>query len=183
MSVINVYSLNADPREISFVLQPEELSLEGDAVAQGPARIRGEIYRLGEKIYFRGRVEAELRLTCSRCLKEFDYPVSAPLLLVALPAEAPARPAEAGGRSGEEPDATLTYAHEQLDLRPEIRTALILAVPMKPLCREDCRGLCAACGRPLDTGCGCGETVADSPFAVLQKLQAPPRTDGNGESG
>jgi uncharacterized protein len=68
--------------------------------------------------------------------------------------------------------ATIFYTGDILDLLPEIQGTLMLAVPMKPLCREDCPGLCPQCGQSLSEGlCACTRENGDGPFSVLKKFK------------
>jgi uncharacterized protein len=81
----------------------------------------------------------------------------------------------------EAPDAdedTYPLAGDYLDLRPLVRDALLLELPLAPLCQEDCRGLCPTCGADLNRGpCGCGPAVTDPRWAALDSLRVP----GTGE--
>jgi uncharacterized protein len=61
-----------------------------------------------------------------------------------------------------------------IDLGPWFRELLALALPVQPLCREDCRGLCPRCGADRnEESCGCTEVKAGSPFEVLSRLKIP----------
>ncbi len=110
--------------------------------------------KTGESVSVRGTVTTFARLECARCLGSFDRAVRAPLEVFAERA--------GSGRRGDEQtlerdDYMKFHDGRQLDLRDEAREALLLEVPMVPLCREDCRGLCPRCGADLNAGpCGCG---------------------------
>lgn len=63
------------------------------------------------------------------------------------------------------------YEGDRIDLGEEVRQSIILALPMKPVCREDCLGLCSHCGRNLNKEkCGCKEEEIDERLAKLGKL-------------
>ncbi|MRR10305.1 DUF177 domain-containing protein, partial [bacterium] len=67
--------------------------------------------------------------------------------------------------------AAIEYRKGEIDLWPELREAVLLALPLKPLCREDCRGICPACGRDLNEGsCGCREDRGDHRWDKLREL-------------
>jgi uncharacterized protein len=96
-------------------------------------------------------VSAKVGLTCSRCLERYESP---------LPAFV-------------EVHAPLTQT--AIDLQEEVRQSLALALPLKPLCRTDCRGLCPHCGKNLNQAlCDCaGEAAAQRPFAKLKQFRIP----------
>jgi DUF177 domain-containing protein len=70
--------------------------------------------------------------------------------------------------------ALLIDGHHDLHLADLIRQYLLLAVPMHPLCREDCKGLCPQCGRNLNNGgCTCNTESGDERWAALKRLLNP----------
>ncbi len=69
---------------------------------------------------------------------------------------------------------TSYYRDDQIDLNELMREQFYLALPMKPLCREDCKGLCAQCGTNLNTGtCDCAPVWEDPRLAALKALKGP----------
>lgn len=82
---------------------------------------------------------------------------------------------------GGDPETTYPLVGDQLDLEPLARDAVVLELPLAPLCRADCRGLCPTCGadRNLE-GCGCEEVQRDPRWAALDALREQP---GPGEAG
>jgi uncharacterized metal-binding protein YceD (DUF177 family) len=117
-----------------------------------------------------GRLTGKLELTCSRCLEPFTLPVAIDFDLRYVPRT---ENVGEGEKEVEEDDlATAFYSDDQIDLGHLIVEQLQLALPMKPLCDEDCRGLCAQCGTNLNTGsCDCSQTWEDPRLAVLKKLK------------
>jgi uncharacterized protein len=135
------------------------LSVVGTVVpAEELVRIDVELESVSDGILATGRVEATWRSECRRCLAEVT-----------------------GAARGEfqelfEPDAregeTYPLQHEHIDLEPLAREALLLELPLAPLCREDCRGLCPVCGvdrnrRP----CRCSPAAEDPRWKVLDELR------------
>jgi uncharacterized protein len=126
-----------------------------------------------------GQVQTRLRLDCGRCLEPFEIPVDSAFELRYVPALA-APPAQgAAGRGGEEAEAevaeddltTAYYKDETLDLGELMREQFVLALPMKPLCSEACKGLCPACGTNLNKGtCDCKPVWNDPRLAGLQGI-------------
>lgn len=171
MLKINVLSVSEDAQSFSYEIPPKAMELDADIQLKGPVSVAGELYRLGKKIVIRGRLSAALMLTCSRCLVEMKYDLQTRWDALAVPVEEmEASPAAADDpEAGDEVEAFLGYENDQLDLLPEIRSVLILAIPMKPLCREDCPGLCPHCGLPLaDRHCHAEAENSDSPFLRLK---------------
>ncbi len=156
---------------------PEVFDLEREGVSlEGPVRVEGTLLRAREEVYFRGSLTTRLSLLCSRCVARFSTPVEEEMTVNFLPfSRAPSE--EEVELSSEELDISL-YEGGLIELQGAVRDQLSLAVPMKPLCREDCKGLCPICGAELNKGpCGCQEDARDPRLQVLAKLK------GKGEKG
>jgi uncharacterized protein len=150
--------------------QPGEVADPGDAYRVAtPVELAFEIHKDKDLFRLVGSVKAELELACSRCLEPLRLPVAAPFDLRYLPA---ARAAEEPEREVREEDlGTSYYDHDELDLNELMREQFYLVLPMKPLCREDCRGLCPQCGINRNTGtCGCSLAWEDPRLAALKSL-------------
>ena len=110
-----------------------------------------------------GTVTAPWTGQCRRCLKEASGTLVAEVREVFEP----------------EPEEGETYplAHDQIDLEPLAREAVVLELPPAPLCKEDCRGLCAQCGADLNDGpCSC-EAPVDPRWAALDELRSATTDD------
>ncbi len=110
-------------------------------------------------IMIRGRLYSNAVVDCARCNEPFEYKVTLELDdHFYLRDEGP-------------PDAFRISDAGVLDLGPLVREEAISAVPMQPICRPDCQGLCIDCGQNLnEADCGCDEQLIDPRFAVLQQL-------------
>ena len=173
---------------------PRELAFEGDAAwwrelgrpeneveprLAGAVRVRIHAPKMGEDVSLEGVAEAELECGCSRCLARYRHALREPFRIVLEPAgarvpsdpEAAAALARDGMCLGDELDAGW-YRGSEIDLRHYLQEVVVLALPVQPLCREDCRGLCPHCGvdRNVET-CTCAEATPSSPFAVLRRLR------------
>ena len=188
--------LSDDPQEFSFAgARPwlEGLSRDAElaeALAED-AEIGLRAHRMGEDLYVEGALTAAFELGCGRCLKRYRQPVREPFRLVLEPAGArvPADPegAEALARDGlwlsEELEAGW-FRGPEVELGPFFVEVIAAALPFKPLCQEDCAGLCPGCGidRNEET-CDCREERPASPFSVLAGLRDKLAKDaGDGES-
>lgn len=176
MLVIPVSHIPAEGKDIDDVLTPESLQLEADeGFALEEGRIRGRLERgEDEGVHFRGRLEGRLDFQCGRCLEPFTDRLDADLDLFFLPRHQDAADEE------EEQEVQLSdrdmvvtyYAEERIDLGEMVREQIHLAVPMRRLCREDCKGLCPSCGANRNlTACDCRKAEeTDERMAPLRKL-------------
>jgi len=138
------------PGETLRVPFEERVTLHSDGGAvQAQARGRVQLDRAAAGVRLRGHVEAELPLACSRCLGSL-----AETLRVDLDEEFSVGegPAPRGGELGPEDFVSWIGAGHQLDVSEVVRQHLQLAVPMAPLCRPDCQGLCPVCGANWNDG-------------------------------
>ena len=123
----------------------------------------------GRRYRLAGHVISTLEMSCSRCLEPLALPIDAAFDLEYLPRS---ENVGEGEREIQEDDlATAFYADETIDLGTLIAEQLHLAVPMKPLCSETCRGLCPQCGTNLNVAsCACRPTREDPRLAGLKAL-------------
>jgi uncharacterized protein len=164
---------------------PEHRSLPRELAE--PLRFHLAAHWIGEDLYLEGRLEGALELECSRCLARYRHRLSEPFRLVLEPAGArlPADPegAKALARNGlclGEEIETGWFQGQELELDAFFAELVALALPVQPLCREDCAGLCPRCGADRNReSCRCREIESESPFAVLSKLR---KGRGEGES-
>ncbi len=140
-------------------------------IDEGTFPIKGEVMliNIGGKVLVQGKLTAQSTLSCGRCLKPFTtgipikieeefYPTIDVLTGVKLP-------------EPEDPGAFKIDEHHVLDLSEAIRQYIVMALPMKPLCREDCAGICSQCGKDLNEGeCNCPTETTDPRWAELLKL-------------
>jgi len=152
---------------------PEAFAAEDGFRLIAPARLTAVLHKDDDRYRLVGRLATRMELRCSRCLEPFAVPVDAPLELRYLPQ------ALAGSKDDDPDDdpTTTFYSDDQIDLDQIVREQCYLAIPMKPLCRADCQGLCAMCGTNLNLErCSCEPRWVDPRLAVLQTLVSP-RTD------
>ena len=152
--------------------QPAEV--EGDADAYqivAPVELEFDIHKDKDKFRLLGRVRAQLELTCSRCIEAYRFPIDAEFDQRYLPASAVSADAET--EVGDDDLETSYYSDDQIDLNELMREQFYLALPMKPLCREDCKGLCPHCGTNLNTGtCDCAAVWEDPRLAALKAIKS-----------
>ena len=166
-----------------MIIQVSELPEEGltfDDVAAFPSAFADRTWLLdgvhltltpdGQDVMVDGSIEATVPQLCSRCLEPFPSKVAASVGVHLTP-----RPATGGDSSelGEDDLDTDFYVNDQLDLDRLIEAETTLALPMKPLCRTDCRGLCPVCGVNRNvTACRCEVRQPDPRLAALKQFNA-----------
>lgn len=151
-----------------------ELSLEHLGMSRpwlGPrVSVTYELSRIYGKILGKFEAKAHFELPCSRCLENFQAEARAKFLV-----NFEERPPEADERKGldpEDPELNVAFYDDDLiEFGDEVRQELELQLPFAPLCRPDCRGLCAVCGgNKNEKECKCGDVPKNNPFQGLEKL-------------
>lgn len=140
------------------------ITIEGDNKYQITGK--AEFLRTDRAILVRAHLETLIRCTCSRCLKEFPYTIH-----INFEEEFfPTIDVKDGTRLTlpEEPNLFTIDNKHILSLREAIREYLLINMPMKPLCSEDCSGLCPVCGKNLnEDSCLCQWESSDSRWSPL----------------
>lgn len=162
MLKLDVARLKRSPGEstrfdLSAGLPPLELGGER-FVFTGPVRAGLVVSNTGETLTVEGELAGSLSLTCGRCLESYNYSFTAPIEETYAPA------AEGSGEA-------IPFSGDLLDITPEALKSVILSLPMKMLCREECSGLCPRCGKNLNEGrCACTGEEVDPRLSVLRNL-------------
>ena len=145
----------------------EALSRTGAVDFQFPTAVPIELhhYRVGADLLFRGRFDASVTGTCARCLSDYSFPLAEDFRFVLKPAAV-----DSSERELSEEDLSLSfYDGDEVDLSPLVREAMMLALPTRPLCKDDCRGLCPHCGTNRNLrACDCRDEWIDPRLEVLR---------------
>jgi uncharacterized protein len=168
--ILDVAKIREPRHRIARTDQPSAFEADEAYRILAPVELEADLRKDHEKIRLTGSLRTVLELECSRCLEGYTLPVDTTFDLLYLPAAE--APAQGGEREVEEDDLdTAFYRDGIIDLAGLVREQLYLALPMKPLCREDCRGLCPACGTNLNTSsCSCANEWEDPRLAPLRAL-------------
>ena len=153
------------PSKLRF--EATEFSLAGNVVIEGRlVKIDGDAYRL------RGRVHVGVVVPCSRCLESFETEISEKLDLMYLPESRNVAPeGEVDRGLGDDEISVSFYRDHQIDLAHMVLEQIVLALPMKPVCTEDCRGLCPECGSNRNVEpCACVRDDVDPRWDSLKSL-------------
>ncbi|MBI5099264.1 MAG: DUF177 domain-containing protein [Nitrospirae bacterium] len=129
-----------------------------------------KVFRFKKRVLIEGTAKISVALKCGRCLKEALLPFDIAFKEEYIPAE------DIRGEIEQElSDRDLDlgfYSNDELDIKEIVKEQVLLSVPMKPLCRDDCRGLCLVCGKDLNEGaCNCRKEEIDPRLAPLAKFK------------
>lgn len=139
---------------------------DGSEVALVSAHL--ELYKTVQEIIISGGIKTRIKFQCSRCLKEFDRELDIPVSVVYHPIED--MRAERHELKDDEMDMGF-YKGDVLDLQDVLKEQVLLSMQMKPLCDENCRGICPKCGKDLNVDvCHCESKETDSRLEVLKNL-------------
>jgi uncharacterized metal-binding protein YceD (DUF177 family) len=135
----------------------------------GTIDVRAVVDKIQLQLLVRADVEADMQLTCARCLEPFEGPVAGRFEALFVPLRMDHVADSLAHRIERESERIEYYAAGLVELGDLAVEALELAVPIKPLCRGNCKGLCPSCGRNWNEGpCGCrGGEPFHTPFKGL----------------
>jgi uncharacterized metal-binding protein YceD (DUF177 family) len=181
--IINLLDVPPSGLEIHHEVEPAALSLSPDeGTVIGSFSCRGNLLLTGEcSAYFQGMLLGRVSRECVRCLALFEESLSLPCEAVfQKPSNAiVSNNVKGKGAKGQDVSVDESASDEDvypirgndIDLLPAIREHVILATPIRSLCKEDCLGLCQVCGTNLNEGmCGCYTPItASSPSVPVQQ--------------
>jgi len=169
---IELEKLDGTNNRFAHVYEAGELSLEDErADLVGPTEVRGSVERRDGQVEVRGNFGAQVELECDRCLQAVSVPVTASFDLDYVPASEYA--ADRLAELGEDDLAVSVFDGEVIDIDELVREQVILALPSRALCREDCKGLCPVCGIDKNLkDCECESHPVDPRWAALSDLRS-----------
>ena len=152
-------------RDVQIDDQPPDLGPE--LILTEPIRGRARIHRTQGGVVVQCEATTTAELECSRCLQTFTRPLSARFTEQFHSDDIPG--AEEDEEEGDEPFRV--DEHHVIDLTEPLRQYFTIELPLAPVCRPDCPGLCPACGAPLESHeCPLGASETLNPFAALAQL-------------
>lgn len=169
--IIRIDNIPEEGQRIEGKIDPSAMQLDmpGYSLTEALA-IAGRATRSGEDVMLEGNLTGSVESQCGRCLSYFKMPVDVAVDVVFAPRREP---------SGEQTEVIDTdvnisyYDGNSIDLSQEMNDVILVNLPIKPICREDCKGLCPQCGVDLNTApCRCGGDKGPSPFDKLKELKA-----------
>ncbi|MCK5126036.1 MAG: DUF177 domain-containing protein [candidate division Zixibacteria bacterium] len=156
------------PANVEMSIDAEELALEhDDLVVSGCAEVTLTIIHCEHIYYFQGMVKCDSTMTCSRCLGSYpvllhgkiDFSIQEGDSSKLNPDEIP------------ENETIVPFGTMVIEINEPIREAILLEVPLKPLCDETCKGICSICGGNKNKSmCDCKIETTDSRWDGLRAL-------------
>jgi uncharacterized protein len=148
------------------------LESDGQEIRFGPFDGEGEIWNIDGRLLVSASVSGEVEMVCSRCLSPVTVPLEVSFeeeFIEGDPESVPEADEE------EEVRAVSFFQGDEIDLTEALRENILLELPMKPLCREECEGLCPTCGANRNENpCTCeGTGSVDPRLAILKDLLKP----------
>lgn len=171
MLSLNLAKIRTAEEHFERVYQPEALGSGDDAyTVVTPVSLVFDIHKDKDTFRLVGSVKTTLGLPCSRCLEPFTIDVDAPFDLRYQPLAPHQGPSEREV-AADDMDAAF-YENDEIDLGQLMGEQFYLSLPMKPLCKDDCKGLCSNCGTNLNKAtCDCNTQWEDPRLAALRALK------------
>lgn len=139
-----IFNITGESKDIEYSIPAKELSdIHGYSFAS-TVDVKGRVYNRADVVYLDYSVSFTLDLTCDRCLKEFENTYHFDFSHIVVPSVS------------SDNDEYIVAEGESIELNDIAVTDLLLRLPTKILCKEDCRGLCMVCGCDLnESECNC----------------------------
>lgn len=172
--IVDLSSLRQNPgRRLTASLESDTLAgLESGLHLNGSVKVDVELIGGERRVSLHARVQAEIDTVCDMCLAPIVYPLDFEIDEVLMSTHDVDVLAEHGGDREEMESENWIYDDVHLDLNYLVLNAILTQLPLRHLCRPDCKGLCPHCGANLNDGpCDCENTEIDPRWAILAQLQ------------
>lgn len=164
---VDFRQVGPDGSEFVFQESSEELDLSAGGVEfTEPIRVELSATKTGDELIFQGTVVAKADLECARCLENFEATISSRLQFVIHLIELN-QPQD----TDDDDFIVLPKTTQEYDIGQRVREAILLELPLKPLCSDTCLGLCPMCGTNLnESECDCRPDKTDERWESLRHL-------------
>jgi uncharacterized protein len=176
---IDIHDLERNPLEFREEIRPDSIDLGADIRQINILKTVGRAdlveehhgkHHVIQDIRLKGDLSTRLQLTCARCLEPVMQDVQRDFDLLYRPQGSDAGHAELSVTDAEAEIGY--YTGDGLELDDVLREQILLAVPLRALCSEECKGLCPHCGKNLNEGpCSCAEPLEDPRWAALKDIR------------
>jgi len=172
---IALFETSPDSDRIAVEADAAELDLHGDEFfIDGLARVELHLNRNDNIVYVDLTARVTIVLQCARCLESFRRYIEGSVSFVVQRlklGETVRENIQDGEETDEDNLIVIKYNERSIDIINFVRDAVILSIPLKPVCKEECRGLCQVCGQNKnECDCGCVENPTDPRWQSLSKL-------------
>ena len=165
---LDIHELELHKIHFDQTLRPGQIDLGRDVTQVEPLRIRGWAELLETEIHLQGSLRTEVELVCDRCLEPMRHKSEVDFDLYYRPMATIAESVEVE-IAKDELDIGF-YEGNGLALEETAKEQILLALPMKNICRPDCAGLCPQCGKNRNlSDCGCQPAMQDPRWSTLQE--------------
>ena len=170
-NTVLVEDIPEDGLHLIFEDIPGLLSGIEECRIQGPAKGEVSLHRVDGDVNLKGRVAALIVFKCDRCLEEYSNKIDASFFYEFLPSQLVDKEKEIA-LSSEDMEVSL-YDGVEIQIGEIFREQILLQIPMRHVCSEDCKGICPGCGVDLNREkCRCQQKeTLENPFSVLKKLR------------
>jgi uncharacterized protein len=164
---VELKEIESFPAELSLTALPEELDFElAEVRLTEGVGVDISIQQTDTEYFVNGDCSATAEIDCARCLENAQIELHGDITLVAIRATSD----KSSDFEADEENIQLDV-NEVLTLNDPVRQALISEIPLKPLCREDCKGLCPVCGSNRnEESCSCESEVQDNRWDALRDV-------------
>lgn len=147
-------------KKIDEIFEIESFEFEGDIIKSiTPCKVSGVMNSDGDILVIRANIKTDLEMVCSRCLDTFIYPIDIDI------------EERFTTNSESEDEEAVVVMDDVLDITELVETSIISTLPIKRVCKDDCKGLCQKCGCNLNVkACDCNKEDVDIRFEVLRGL-------------
>ena len=178
---IRTEDLEEGKLSIKFEQPPETFPVLAEMAESGAYTFTASIkaflraQQINDIVEVEGSISTAVRLDCGRCLQSFEMPLESKFALTYI--EKDPAPEKNGSSDDEielnaEDMGLIHYQGEEINLEKEIQEQVVLALPLKALCKQDCKGLCPRCGADLNTtACDCDRSSSGGKFDALKNLK------------
>jgi len=168
---IELHNLEEGKGVFTHAYEPGQLDLADERVSLcGPTAVSGKIRKVGAELIVSGRLETCAQVDCDRCLQPIQLPISSDFSLEYI--------SDSDYEMSHTPELTedlmgvSVFDGESIDIDEVVKEQLLLSIPSRVLCREECMGFCEKCGADKNAGdCGCVEKEIDPRWAALKELR------------
>jgi uncharacterized protein len=158
IDVSELFRKRVAQKNIDLVLKVEDvINISEEFQINSPVKVEGIVSLTSDILHFDGHIKCDILLHCSRCTEEFAYAIDVDVY-------------EEFTRDNENEDDNFIFIEgDSLDITDIIERNILLALPIKPLCSESCKGLCQSCGADLNINtCNCDNIDVDPRLAQLK---------------